>query len=742
MGACPLRSIEVANFKSIAHGKVDFKPLTVLVGKNSAGKSSLLQTLRFLSQTAATSKSGIEVSLNGSKLRLGTFEDVHTAGAEGPISLQADLVTTRNQSSDSDGIGPESLLRLEVKPPDTSPERGYAHLSVNDQDILGAVVLWCAEKWLEAVWIRFGDALWRGYWHDRYGSADSSDPYKSITFMDVDWESDWEPELNAEWEPDWQLEWDDPPNFVTFYGDVVAKKWLVDYLKDIFGCVEDNTVVGASLSQACVNDIRRLFAGENLLSLIEFKRLAWEALLNVDDKISQSALTFQMITTDSFRRLAAHSRSDEKDRLLSSLSANLSDSAREIPVDSLCELLASHIGANASALLLKPVEATSDAAFDESLARLLYSDSDTETVDKTTSNNANSDPNSTDLVSRVAVIADMVLCYSNNEIAAVALSMIERGGLWFEDNPYFDEGDEDSKFEPKKCPMTDISKIAHMFALEMIDDEWTLDLSLRQQASRDYSERYRPAVARLLRDRVHYLGPLRQEPRPFFDIDDDDRPDVGAAGQHLARVLQRHGTKTVDVPELGKAELVDGLQYWLRELGVIDDVAVEARGRAGVSIEVRPPDLDRQVDLTSVGVGVSQVLPVLAVCLLADPGDIVLLEQPELHLHPALQMRLADFLLACIKSGRQIIVETHSEHLVNRLRRRVAEDDANNTAELVRIVFAERDAEGHTTFRPSDINPLGGLSQDWPDGFLDLGARDAQKLLQAGLAKQRRLQNT
>ena len=154
---------------------------------------------------------------------------------------------------------------------------------------------------------------------------------------------------------------------------------------------------------------------------------------------------------------------------------------------------------------------------------------------------------------------------------------------------------------------------------------------------------------------------------------------------------------------------------------------------------MRPTDLDRQVDLAAVGVGVSQVLPVLTVCLLAEPGDIVLLEQPELHLHPALQMRLADFLLACVDSGRQIIVETHSEHLVNRLRRRVAEDDSNDVGELVRIVFAERDTEGHTIFRPSDINPLGGLTEDWPDGFLDIGARDAQKLLQASLAKHRRL---
>ncbi len=311
--------------------------------------------------------------------------------------------------------------------------------------------------------------------------------------------------------------------------------------------------------------------------------------------------------------------------------------------------------------------------------------------------------------------------------------MIEVGGLSFEEVPEAEDED------PDTWPKTDTLKIAQLFVQECLDDEWAKDPILRQKANSAIAGRWRPEVTELLRDRVRYLGPLRQEPRSFFDLDDETRPDIGAAGEHLSRVLQWHGTKSVDVPGLGQADLVDGLQHWLRELGVVEDVTVEARGRAGVSIEVRPPGLDRRVDLTSVGVGVSQVLPVLAVCLLAEPGDVVMLEQPELHLHPALQMRLADFLLACVESGRQIIVETHSEHLVNRLRRRVAEDDTNDTGKLVRVVFAERDAEGHTALRPSNINPLGGLSQDWPDGFLDLGARDAQKLLQASLAKHRRL---
>lgn len=323
--------------------------------------------------------------------------------------------------------------------------------------------------------------------------------------------------------------------------------------------------------------------------------------------------------------------------------------------------------------------------------------------------------------------------YSDGELAALGLSMIEVGGLGFVDDP--EMCDED----PDTWPRTDIFKIARVFVPACRDEAWAKDPVLTQHANRAVSDRWRPGVTELLQDRVRYLGPLRQEPRSIFDFSDESQPDVGAAGEHLSRVLQWHGSKSVMVPGLGQADLVDGLEHWLRELGIVEDVTVEARGRAGVSVEVRPPELDRRVDLTSVGVGVSQVLPVLVVCLLAEPGDVVMLEQPELHLHPALQMRLADFLVACVESGRQIIVETHSEHLVNRLRRRVAEDDGDDVRVLVRIVFAERDAKGHTSFRASDINPLGGLSEDWPDGFLDLGARDAQKLLQAGLAKHRRL---
>jgi predicted ATPase len=118
----------------------------------------------------------------------------------------------------------------------------------------------------------------------------------------------------------------------------------------------------------------------------------------------------------------------------------------------------------------------------------------------------------------------------------------------------------------------------------------------------------------------------------------------------------------------------------------------------------------------------------------------VVIEQPELHLHPAMQLKLADFLLACVKTGRQILVETHSEHLVNRLRLRSAENPETN-AQLIRLLFAEQQ-ESNTVYRSSDVNDEGGLEESWPEGFLDVGANEAAEFLRMNIQKWRALNSS
>jgi len=244
----------------------------------------------------------------------------------------------------------------------------------------------------------------------------------------------------------------------------------------------------------------------------------------------------------------------------------------------------------------------------------------------------------------------------------------------------------------------------------------------------------------LFRD-LQYLGPLRESPQVHYNPG-PSRIDLGTKGEYAAAVLHAHRNREIITPlprgDSARMPLGQALNLWLVELGLADEAKATDRGRLGIGLTVSPVGSGRDVDLTSVGIGVSQVLPVLLLCLLARKGSVVLIEQPELHLHPAMQLRLADFLLACARSGRQILIETHSEHLVNRLRLHVAQDESSVTSDLVQLLFAEQE-NGVTSYRASQINPLGGISEDWPRGFLDVGSDEAGQLLRQTVLRQRQI---
>ena len=245
-------------------------------------------------------------------------------------------------------------------------------------------------------------------------------------------------------------------------------------------------------------------------------------------------------------------------------------------------------------------------------------------------------------------------------------------------------------------------------------------------------------IAEVFGSKVAYLGPLRATPREMAQSDlVSGGTNLGNRGEHTAAVLDSVRDDVIRVPlpdgYESRVPLGDALNGWLKWFGLADDATVQ-RVRRTIDLSVNPPGAPTSVDLSSVGVGVSQVLPVILLCLLSEPADLLILEQPELHLHPALQKRMADFLLAFVRCGRQILVETHSDHLVNALRTQVVFDPTDETRKLVKLIFAEQN-DGITTYRESEINEYGGLSEDWPDGFLDISAKSAQDLVRQSLRK-------
>ncbi len=240
---------------------------------------------------------------------------------------------------------------------------------------------------------------------------------------------------------------------------------------------------------------------------------------------------------------------------------------------------------------------------------------------------------------------------------------------------------------------------------------------------------------------VAYLGPLRSTPRVSPNNAPGEGSGVGTEGEFTAAVLRARRRHPVTHCHLGSATLVTepleaAVGYWMVALGLVDEVESRDQDRYGIEVLVRSAGVRRPLNLRNVGVGISQVLPVIVLTLLAERSSLVLLEQPELHLHPLGQQSLADFFIAMVRSGRQLIIETHSDHLVSRLRRRVAEDASDTLVDDIGFVFAERQ-RGKTTYRTVKPNAFGGLEQ-WPAGFMDQGPHESAVIIEAALRKQER----
>jgi predicted ATPase len=245
---------------------------------------------------------------------------------------------------------------------------------------------------------------------------------------------------------------------------------------------------------------------------------------------------------------------------------------------------------------------------------------------------------------------------------------------------------------------------------------------------------------------IKYLGPLREEPKALYPLQHSADPqDVGLHGEHTAAVLHRFRLSEIQyVPPscfiesstdtgLKVATLEEAVFEWLRYLDVAASVDTSDEGKFGYGLKVWVEGGRAPHDLTHVGVGVSQVLPIVVMCLLASRDTTIVLEQPELHLNPKVQTRLADFFLSLAMIQKQCLIETHSEYLINRLRLRAAKAAGRSVSELMKLYFVEK-AGGFTTYRDVMINEFGSLTS-WPKDFIDQNQREIEDILIAASQK-------
>ena len=184
-------------------------------------------------------------------------------------------------------------------------------------------------------------------------------------------------------------------------------------------------------------------------------------------------------------------------------------------------------------------------------------------------------------------------------------------------------------------------------------------------------------------------------------------------------------TKDDNLGELGKALELLGLT-WKVEAKQLDDVHIELRvGRLRERKQGGAGDL---VSLADVGFGVSQVLPVVVALLAADPGQLVYVEQPELHLHPKAQVALARLLVAAAQRGVRVVVETHSSLLLLGVQTLVAEGTL--PPDLVALHWFKRGDDGATTVTSADLDDAGAFG-DWPEDFGDVELKSESRYLDA-----------
>jgi predicted ATPase len=249
--------------------------------------------------------------------------------------------------------------------------------------------------------------------------------------------------------------------------------------------------------------------------------------------------------------------------------------------------------------------------------------------------------------------------------------------------------------------------------------------------------------------RLKYLGPLRDEPKALYPLATGTDPyDVGLRGEFTASVLDLHKNRPTtyipssvfNSPELNLQPITRTLQEsvvdWLQYLGVASNVETEDRGKLGHELRIVPLDLSTAQDLTHVGVGVSQVLPILVSCLLSSGDSTLIVEQPELHLHPLVQSLLGDFFLSMALLNKQCVIETHSEYLINRLRFRVASASPTNPLTHNVVLYFVEKKLGSSNYRHIKINEYGAILQ-WPEGFFDQSQAEAEKILKAATQKRR-----
>ncbi|GCL37217.1 hypothetical protein SR1949_23240 [Sphaerospermopsis reniformis] len=241
----------------------------------------------------------------------------------------------------------------------------------------------------------------------------------------------------------------------------------------------------------------------------------------------------------------------------------------------------------------------------------------------------------------------------------------------------------------------------------------------------------------LFNDNFHYLKAERIAPRNYFQMSDfkvRQHQQIGSQGEFTPHFLSINEYKKIPHSQLShplaQSDILKSqVEAWLGEISPGTRVDIELHpGMDIASLQYSYED-NNSYRSTNVGFGITYTLPIIVAILSAASDTLILLENPEAHLHPRGQSKMGELIALAASCGIQIILETHSDHVLNGIRKAVRHNKLE--ADKVQINYFERylkKGQPTTEIITPRIYPDGGIDK-WPDGFFDQAEKDLMELL-------------
>lgn len=229
-------------------------------------------------------------------------------------------------------------------------------------------------------------------------------------------------------------------------------------------------------------------------------------------------------------------------------------------------------------------------------------------------------------------------------------------------------------------------------------------------------------------ENIKYMKAFRVD--NYIDIPNNRGSEIGLSGQNTAQVIHKYRDTIVDFTFDGSEEVLSFskvFNYWIEKLlGTNYKIRSNSIDKDKFKVTIYETKTEVEYSLNQVGFGISQILPLITLLLTSKKNEIILIENPEVHLHPRLQSLFVDLCIFVLENERKLVIETHSEHIINRLRFKIKENP--ELLNKINIMFFEKDDEGFVKYSDIEITKEGRLAS-WPKNFFDQTYNDLLGLI-------------